>query len=141
MTLSDLFVANASRVRGAQRERGAVVLRPDYFVFAPRAHTGAFVGYAKRVLPPAFVDAAAYVRYLASLEEGDFDTTVDGAVRQCGWLRVERSAARIVKKHGWFRRHKVTLSFETEGESVHLEAPVDVGRLPDVERMLLAWTA
>jgi hypothetical protein len=139
MPPTDVFVASAFRLRGTVAEKGAVVLRPGYLVFAPQTDTGAFAGYASRMLPPAFADTAAYVRYLATLGEADFDATVAAAVETSGWVKVDRGEARVVKKRAFFRRHKVTLSFETEGETVRLDAPVDRARLSDVERMLAAW--
>jgi hypothetical protein len=140
MTPSDVFVASAFRVRGTLAEKGALVLRPGYLVFAPREHAaGGFAGYAARVLPPAFADVGAYVRYLSTLGEEDFDATVDDAVKQHGWLRVQRGSARVVRRRALFRRHRVTLWFETDEESVRLDAPVEQNRLPDVERMLGPW--
>jgi hypothetical protein len=140
MTPSDVFVASALRFRGTVAEKGAVVLRPGYFVFAPHeSASGAFVGCGANVLPPAFASVAAYVRYLSTLGEGDFDATVDDAVRQCGWLRIDRGSARVRKKRAFFRRHKVTVSFETESDTVRIDAPIDPLRLADVERMLVAW--
>jgi hypothetical protein len=151
--MTEVFVASALRMRGSVAEKGAVVLRPGYVVFAPRQASAAFTGYASRMsearcgratctsamLPPAFADVAAYVRYLATLGEEDFDATVEDAIKTSGWVRLERGAARVVKKRAFFRRHKVSLSFETDAESVRLDAPVDPARLPDVERMLAAW--
>jgi hypothetical protein len=139
MMPTDMFVASAFRLRGTVAEKGAVLLRPGYLVFAPRGTTGAFAGYSSRMLPPAFADVAAYVRYLATLGAEDFDATVEDAIKTSGWVRIDRAAARVVKKRALFRRHKVTLLFETESETVRLDAPVDCARLPDVERMLVAW--
>jgi hypothetical protein len=135
----ELFVASAFRMRGTVAEKGAVLLRPGYVVFAPRQTAGAFAGYSSRMLPPAFADVTAYVRYLATLGEEDFDATVKDAIAKSGWVRFDRGTARVVKKRGFLRRHKVSLSFETESETVRLDAPVDQARLPDVERMLASW--
>ena len=111
------------------------LLRPGYVVFAP-ATTHAFAGYAGKMMPQAFADLGAYVRYLATLPEDQFDGTIDEAVAQCGWSRVALTDARIVKRRGLLRRSRVTVAIEGTAGTIRFDGPIRESSLPDVEAML-----
>ena len=138
MRPSDLFVGKALCVRGSHEEAGTALLRPGYVVFVPKA-APAFTGYAGKMMPQAFHDLGAYVRYLQTLPEDQFDGTIDEAVRQCGWSRVSLGGARVKKRRGLFRRSRVTVAIEGMeggGTTIRFDGPIHVASVPDVEAML-----
>ena len=140
-TFTEVFVTRASSIRGDVEEEGLLVLRPGYVAFVPNdAAGGAFIGYASQVLPPAFADGDAYVRYLSTLEEADFDASVALSIERCGWRRLDRASARVVKKRPLlFGRERLSLSFEGEGETVRAAAPVEKERVQAVLGLLADW--
>jgi hypothetical protein len=135
MRPSDLFVGKAVRVRGSTTDNGMALLRPGYVVFVPTG-TGHFTGYGGKMMPQAFHDLGAYVGYLQTLPEDQFDGTIDEAVRQCGWSRLSLGDARVVKRRGLFRRRRVTVAVEGEGATIRFDGPIHEARVPDVEAML-----
>ncbi len=137
MRPSDLFVGKAVRVRGSTTDLGMALLRPGYVVFVPRGKQH-FTGYAGKMMPQAFHDLGAYVGYLQTLPEDQFDGTVDEAVRQCGWSKVALGDARVVKRRGLFRRSRVTVAIEgiEGGGAIRFDGPIHEASVPDVEAML-----
>jgi hypothetical protein len=137
MRPSDLFVGKAVRVRGSHTDSGMALLRPGYVVFVPKGskHLTGY-GASGTMMPQAFHDLGAYVGYLQTLPEDQFDGTIDEAVRQCGWSKVALGAARVVKRRGLFRRSRVTLAIEGDGGTIRFDGPLHESSVPDVEAML-----
>jgi hypothetical protein len=135
MRPSDLFVGKAVRVRGSTADAGMALLRPGYVVFVPKGASH-FTGYAGKMMPQAFHDLGAYVGYLRTLPEDQFDAAIDEAVRQCGWPRFLLGEARVVKRRGLFRRSRVTLAIEGDGGTIRFDGPLHEASVPDVEAML-----
>ncbi len=111
------------------------LLRPGYVVFAPKT-AQPFTGYAGKMMPQAFHDLAAYVKYLQTLPEDQFDGTIDEAVRQCGWSKVTLEDARVVKRRGLFRRSRVTVAIEGTSGTIRFDGPIRESSVADVEALL-----